>query len=154
LDARAETIRNAKPVFRLPASQRPRLAQGEDAGLLLRRDQSIHRRGGRPMRRGRVPTVPRLGDGDQRVEGEMTGNPFSLRPPRPGPDISRPKHHPRNVPGDAPGANVRRPHTPDPAKSCPLAHALPPASPRSPARAQASPIILPQATFRPRPLNI
>src|SRR5262249_11776996 len=35
LDARAEAIRNAKPVFRLPASQRSRLAQGEDAGLLL-----------------------------------------------------------------------------------------------------------------------
>src|SRR6516164_5247031 len=82
LDARAEAIRDAKPVFRLLASQRPRLAQGEDAGLLLRRDQSIERRG-RPMRRRRVSTVPRAGDGDQRIEGqEMTGNLFRPLPTR------------------------------------------------------------------------
>src|SRR3984893_1911444 len=99
LDARAEAIRNAKPIFRLLASQRPRLAQGEDAGLLLRRDQSIHRRAGRLMRRRRLLTVPRGGDGDQRIEGqEMTRNPFRPSPTRQSGNASSSTHRGERAP--------------------------------------------------------
>src|SRR5215831_4913021 len=56
--------------FACPARQRPGLAQGQDGDLLLRRDQSIHRRGGRPMRRRPVSAVPRAGGADHPNEGK------------------------------------------------------------------------------------